>query len=184
VRCNPRREPTVDDWQAERVAQIGLDADRRRDEHRSEGAAAIARIKGRGESIASIAATQALGGEQAEEHGGRSAPIGDAGASTRPWCERRAGRLAQARVAAESTERARRLVGWRGSSRRCGSREHRCAAQDCRCRVSGALHGCRRGPVASGSCEASTRRARACGWIRRCMPRSLPAKRAETTLRR
>ena len=83
MRCNPRREPTVDDWQAERVAQIGLDADRRRDEHRSEGAAAIARIKGRGESIASIAATQALGGEQAEEHGGRSAPIGDAGASTR-----------------------------------------------------------------------------------------------------
>jgi DNA-directed RNA polymerase specialized sigma24 family protein len=95
VRCNPRREPTVDDWQAERVAQIGLDADRRRDEHRSEGAAAIARIKGRGESIASIAAlanisesevrsylkaaTQALGGEQAEEHGGGSAPIGDAG---------------------------------------------------------------------------------------------------------
>ena len=137
MRCNPRREPTVDDWQAERVAQIGLDADRRRDEHRSEGAAAIARIKGRGESIASIAATQALGGEQAEEHGGRSAPIGDAGASTRPWCERGAGRLAQARVAAESTERARRLVGWRGSSRRCGSREHRCAAQDCRCRVSG-----------------------------------------------
>ena len=100
----------VDDWQAERVAQIGLDADRRRDEHRSEGAAAIARIKGRGASIASIAAlanisesevrsylkaataaagrsqgaaavaaTQALGGEQAEEHGGGSAPIGDAG---------------------------------------------------------------------------------------------------------
>ena len=41
----------VDEWQAERVAQIGLDADRRRDEHRSEGAAAIARIKGRGESM-------------------------------------------------------------------------------------------------------------------------------------
>ena len=36
----------VDAWEAERVAQIGLDADRRRDEHRSEGAAAIARIKG------------------------------------------------------------------------------------------------------------------------------------------
>jgi hypothetical protein len=46
----------VDEWQAERVAQIGLDADRRRDEHRSEGAAAITRIKARGESIASIAA--------------------------------------------------------------------------------------------------------------------------------
>lgn len=85
----------VDEWQAERVAQIGLDADRRRDEHRSEGAAAIARIKGRGESIASIAAlanisesevrsylkaaTQALGGAQAEEHDGGSAPFGDAG---------------------------------------------------------------------------------------------------------
>ena len=46
----------VDEWQAERVAQIGLDADRRRDEHRTEGAAAIGRIKARGESIASIAA--------------------------------------------------------------------------------------------------------------------------------
>jgi hypothetical protein len=46
----------VDEWQAERVAHIGLDADRRRDEHRSEGAAAIGRIKGRGETIASIAA--------------------------------------------------------------------------------------------------------------------------------
>ena len=50
------RLASVDEWQAERVAQIGLDADRRRDEHRSEGAAAVARIKGRGESIATIAA--------------------------------------------------------------------------------------------------------------------------------
>ena len=45
----------VDAWEAERVAQIGLDADRRRDDHRSDGAAAIARIKARGESIAAIA---------------------------------------------------------------------------------------------------------------------------------
>ena len=36
----------VDAWEAERVAEIGLDADRRRDEHPSDGAAAIARIKG------------------------------------------------------------------------------------------------------------------------------------------
>ena len=31
----------VDEWQAERVSQIGLEADRRRDEHRSECAEAV-----------------------------------------------------------------------------------------------------------------------------------------------
>ena len=53
-----RRLAGVDAWEAERVAEIGLDADRRRDEHRADGAAAIARIKGApGEAfIASIAA--------------------------------------------------------------------------------------------------------------------------------
>ena len=34
----------VDEWQAERVAQIGLEADRRRDELRTECAAALQRI--------------------------------------------------------------------------------------------------------------------------------------------
>jgi len=38
----------VDEWQAERVSQIGLEADRRRDEHRGECAAAVQRIRGRG----------------------------------------------------------------------------------------------------------------------------------------
>ena len=38
----------VDECQAERVSQIGLEADRRRDEHRSECAAAVQRIRGRG----------------------------------------------------------------------------------------------------------------------------------------
>jgi hypothetical protein len=46
----------VDEWQAERVSQIGLEADRRRDEHRSECAAAVQRIRGRGESVGTIAA--------------------------------------------------------------------------------------------------------------------------------
>lgn len=46
----------VDQWQAERVAQIALDADRRRDEFRAEGAKALARIRGRGESVGAIAA--------------------------------------------------------------------------------------------------------------------------------
>jgi hypothetical protein len=45
----------VDEWQAERVAQIGLEADRRREEHRGDAAAALARIRGRGESIAALA---------------------------------------------------------------------------------------------------------------------------------
>ncbi len=38
----------VDEWQAERVTHIRLEADRRREEHRSEGAAALARMRGRG----------------------------------------------------------------------------------------------------------------------------------------
>ena len=46
----------VDECQAERVSQIGLEADRRRDEHRSECAAAVQRIRGRGESVGTIAA--------------------------------------------------------------------------------------------------------------------------------
>ena len=46
----------VDEWRAERVAQIDLEADRRRDEHRSECAAAIERIRARGETVAAIAA--------------------------------------------------------------------------------------------------------------------------------
>ena len=45
----------VDECQAERVSQIGLKADRRRDEHRSE-CAAVQRIRGRGESVGTIAA--------------------------------------------------------------------------------------------------------------------------------
>jgi hypothetical protein len=45
----------VDEWQAERVAQIGREADRRREEHRGDAAAALARIRGRGESIAALA---------------------------------------------------------------------------------------------------------------------------------
>jgi hypothetical protein len=46
----------VDEWEAERVAQVGAEAARRRDEHRLAGAAAVARIRGRGESVSEIAA--------------------------------------------------------------------------------------------------------------------------------
>jgi hypothetical protein len=45
----------VEQWQAERVTQIGLETDRRRDEHRAEGAVAVARLRQRGETIATIA---------------------------------------------------------------------------------------------------------------------------------
>lgn len=45
----------VDQWEAERVAQVSAEASRRRDEHRAAAAAAIARIRARGESIATIA---------------------------------------------------------------------------------------------------------------------------------
>ena len=46
----------VDEWEAERVAQVAAEAARRRDEHRLVGAAAAARIRGRGESVSEIAA--------------------------------------------------------------------------------------------------------------------------------
>jgi hypothetical protein len=45
----------VEKWQADRVTQIALEADRRRDEHRAEGAVALARLRARGESIPTIA---------------------------------------------------------------------------------------------------------------------------------
>ncbi len=44
----------VDQWEADRVAQVSAEASRRRDEHREAAAAAIARIRARGESIAAI----------------------------------------------------------------------------------------------------------------------------------
>jgi hypothetical protein len=46
----------VDKWEAERVAQVAAEAVRRRDEHRLVGAAAAARIRGRGESVREVAA--------------------------------------------------------------------------------------------------------------------------------
>jgi len=45
----------VDQWEADRVAQVSAEASRRRDEHRVAAAAAIARIRARGESLAAIA---------------------------------------------------------------------------------------------------------------------------------
>jgi hypothetical protein len=45
----------VDEWEAERVAQVAAEAARRRDEHRLVGAAA-ARIRERGESVREVAA--------------------------------------------------------------------------------------------------------------------------------
>jgi hypothetical protein len=50
------RVAEVDEWEAERVAQVAAEAARRRDEQRLAGAAAVARIRGRGESVSEIAA--------------------------------------------------------------------------------------------------------------------------------
>jgi len=46
----------VDAWEAERIAQINAEADRRRDEQRHTAAAAVARMHERGEKIENIAA--------------------------------------------------------------------------------------------------------------------------------
>ncbi|MGH3555999.1 MAG: hypothetical protein ACRDTK_00490 [Mycobacterium sp.] len=45
----------VDEWEADRVAQVSAEAARRRDEHRAAAAAAVARIRARGETITAIA---------------------------------------------------------------------------------------------------------------------------------
>lgn len=45
----------VDAWEADRVAQVSAEASRRRDEHRAAAAAAVARIRARGETISAIA---------------------------------------------------------------------------------------------------------------------------------
>lgn len=49
------RIAAVDDWQAERFAQVAAEAARRRDEHRKAAAAALARIRTRGQTISAIA---------------------------------------------------------------------------------------------------------------------------------
>jgi hypothetical protein len=46
----------VDGWEAQRVAQVAAEAARRREEHRLAAAAAVTRIRGRGESVSAIAA--------------------------------------------------------------------------------------------------------------------------------
>jgi hypothetical protein len=63
----------VDEWQAERVSQIGLEADRRRDEHRGECAAAVQRIRGRGVGAHDRGAGQRLRGRGAEAARARGA---------------------------------------------------------------------------------------------------------------
>jgi hypothetical protein len=45
----------VSDWEAERHAQVRLEADQRRAEQRLEGARALARMRDRGETVADIA---------------------------------------------------------------------------------------------------------------------------------
>ena len=45
----------VDDWESDRHEQVRLEADQRREEQRLEGARALARMRDRGESAASIA---------------------------------------------------------------------------------------------------------------------------------
>jgi hypothetical protein len=45
----------VDEWESERHEQVRLEADQRREEQRPEGARALARMRDRGESVASIA---------------------------------------------------------------------------------------------------------------------------------
>lgn len=54
----------VDAWEAERIAQIKAEAGRRREEHRSAAADALARIRRRGETVSAIAAlAQTTNGE-------------------------------------------------------------------------------------------------------------------------
>ncbi|CQD24672.1 hypothetical protein BN1232_06319 [Mycobacterium lentiflavum] len=49
------RLAAVDEWEETRILEIGAEAERRRHEHRQAGAAAVARMQGRGETLSAIA---------------------------------------------------------------------------------------------------------------------------------
>lgn len=49
------RLAAVNVWEAERVSQVGAEAERRRDEHRAAAASALARMHARGETVSVIA---------------------------------------------------------------------------------------------------------------------------------
>ena len=49
------RLKAVDQWEQNRIGEVRAEADRRRHQHRLAGAAALARIQGRGETLAAIA---------------------------------------------------------------------------------------------------------------------------------
>ncbi|WP_225331227.1 hypothetical protein [Mycobacterium intracellulare] len=49
------RLAAVEEWEENRILEIRAEAERRRHEHRQAGAAAVARMQGRGESLATIA---------------------------------------------------------------------------------------------------------------------------------
>ena len=49
------RLKAVDQWEQNRIAEVRAEADRRRHQHRLAGAAALARMQGRGETLAAIA---------------------------------------------------------------------------------------------------------------------------------
>lgn len=50
------RLAVIDQWEAEWIAQVRAEGDRRRQEQRAESGAAITRLQGRGESLQTIAA--------------------------------------------------------------------------------------------------------------------------------
>ena len=70
----------VEKWQADRVTQIALEADRRRDEHRAEAAVALARLRARGGSIPTIAKLANVSEREVRKYLKASAPA--AGAPT------------------------------------------------------------------------------------------------------
>ncbi|MGO9104402.1 MAG: hypothetical protein ACLP9Y_35160 [Mycobacterium sp.] len=49
------RLATIDEWEAERIAQVRAEGQRRRQEHRVDAGAAITRLQARGESLQTIA---------------------------------------------------------------------------------------------------------------------------------
>jgi hypothetical protein len=83
------RVAAVDDWETERVAQVAAEAARRRDEHRLAGEAAVARIRGRGESVSEIAAVAQSTETEVRAH------LKLAGAGPGPRCARQRARRRQ-----------------------------------------------------------------------------------------
>lgn len=111
----------VDEWEAERHEHVRLEADQRREEQRLEGARALARMRGRGETVAGIVAL----GARTEDR-----PRLSAQGAQGEYRNRRRERCAAYRGSSRSARRRHRFA-----STRFRRREQCAASQHCQRRL-------------------------------------------------